>query len=123
MYQKEPYEFAIDKPSFKFLKFFEKYYNLKYFKPQSNNYVIFDDFFIYHKDTKISKNYDFYIESFEKRKLQDLKNKKTLKPSNPIPEKLRESIQINNKTQEKKVAQSKEILKNNIETNDELINK
>lgn len=90
-FQKEPFEFAIDKPSYKFLSFFTKHYNLQYFKPQSNNFVIFDDFFIFNKDKKISQKYDFIRDSFIDRKNKDLnkinstKRKKIEVQSKPEP--------------------------------------
>ena len=45
MLQKEcvkPNKLAYDKPSPKLVKFLEKYYNLKHYIPQSNNFVVFE---------------------------------------------------------------------------------
>lgn len=41
----EPYHFAYDRPSPKLLGFLKKYFNLKNYAPQSNNYVVFDEYF------------------------------------------------------------------------------
>lgn len=46
----EPKMLAYDRPSHKFLSFLSKYYQLKDYFPQSNNFVIFDDYFQTIKD-------------------------------------------------------------------------
>lgn len=78
--KKKPHEFAVDRPSFKFLNFFKKHYNLRYFRPQSNNFVIFDDYFIYNRKKDIREPFKFMVKSFEKKKqedfLKDEENKK-----------------------------------------------
>ncbi|KAI0238023.1 Alpha-tubulin N-acetyltransferase 1 [Lamellibrachia satsuma] len=43
--QRRPVDFAVDRPSPKFLAFLAKHYNLKALIPQVNNFVIFDGFF------------------------------------------------------------------------------
>ena len=58
---------------------------MRYFRPQSNNFVIFDDFFVYHRNPKISDDFRFMIKSFERQKQQDiaqdqLKKKNKTKP-------------------------------------------
>jgi alpha-tubulin N-acetyltransferase 1 len=40
-----PEKLAIDRPSFKFLSFLKKYFGLSKYSAQSNNFVIFDQFF------------------------------------------------------------------------------
>ena len=41
-----------DRPSHKYLSFLNKYYGLKDYYPQSNNYVVFDDYFQAMKPSK-----------------------------------------------------------------------
>jgi hypothetical protein len=41
----EPKMLAYDKPSAKFLNFLKKYYNLSYYVPQNNNFVVFNQYF------------------------------------------------------------------------------
>ena len=41
-----PENIAYDRPSDKLLKFLRKYFNLKNYIPQNNNFVIFDDYFL-----------------------------------------------------------------------------
>ena len=41
----EPRKLAYDRPSPKLKAFLSKYYNLKNFVQQNNNYVVFDDYF------------------------------------------------------------------------------
>merc|ERR1711953_1212324 len=43
---KEAYELPIDRPSSKFLNFLKKHFGLSSYKPQSNNYVVFREFFM-----------------------------------------------------------------------------
>ena len=40
----EPRKLGYDRPSFKFLNFLKKYYNLEEYVPQNNNFVVFNDF-------------------------------------------------------------------------------
>lgn len=42
---KQAYEFGYDRPSPKLLGFLAKHYNLRHFSPQSNNFVVFNDYF------------------------------------------------------------------------------
>jgi hypothetical protein len=46
-----PEKIAYDRPSEKLLKFLRKYYNLKEYIPQNNNYVIYNDYFLNRKIT------------------------------------------------------------------------
>jgi len=48
-------DFAVDRPSPKFLAFLAKHYNLKVLIPQVNNFVIFEGFF-----TNNGKNVFFF---------------------------------------------------------------
>jgi alpha-tubulin N-acetyltransferase 1 len=41
----EPKRLAYDRPSSKLRGFLSKYYKLKNYVPQNNNYVVFDDYF------------------------------------------------------------------------------
>lgn len=79
---------AVDRPSVKFLNFFKKHYNLRYFRPQSNNFVIFDDFFIYHRSPDIRDPFRFMVKSFERQKQADLAKDLARKKSSaqPAPE-------------------------------------
>ena len=45
-----------DRPSDKFLNFLKKHYGLKEYVPQNNNFVIFDDYFIYTKNSNKKNN-------------------------------------------------------------------
>lgn len=42
----QPRKLGIDRPSSKFLNFLQKYYGLKDYVPQNNNFVVFKDYFI-----------------------------------------------------------------------------
>ena len=48
--QVEPFQLAIDRPSPKFLGFLRKHYGLFNFRSQTNNFVIFDEFFMTEKE-------------------------------------------------------------------------
>lgn len=39
------HKFGYDRPSIKLLKFMKKHYNLSYFVPQTNNFVVYTVFF------------------------------------------------------------------------------
>ena len=56
-----PNKIAIDRPSFKLLKFMKKYFNLEEYVPQNNNFVIYDDFF--NKNYQIPHQYQNKIET------------------------------------------------------------
>ena len=43
----EPRKLGYDRPSFKFLNFLKKYYNLEEYVPQNNNFVVFNDFTLF----------------------------------------------------------------------------
>lgn len=47
-----PDKIAYDRPSEKLIKFLKKYYNLKDYIPQNNNFVIFNDYFLNHSSKK-----------------------------------------------------------------------
>ena len=49
---------GFDRPSSKFLNFLQKYYGLKDYVPQNNNYVVFKDYFIDEPQKK--DKYDIY---------------------------------------------------------------
>ena len=49
---------GIDRPSSKFLNFLEKYYGLKDYVPQNNNFVVFKDYFI--DEPQKRDKYDIY---------------------------------------------------------------
>jgi len=51
-----PEKIAYDRPSEKLIKFLLKYYNLKDYLPQNNNYVIFDEYFINRKQAYNDNN-------------------------------------------------------------------
>ena len=51
----EPKMIAYDRPSHKYLSFLSKYYGLKNYFPQSNNFVLFDDYFQAVKAKKVTK--------------------------------------------------------------------
>ena len=54
----EPKKMGFDRPSEKFLNFLNKYYGLKDYIPQNNNYVVFKDYF---KDIPVKRDkYDIY---------------------------------------------------------------
>lgn len=54
-----PEKIAYDKPSDKLIKFLKKYYNLKDYIPQNNNYVIFNEYFL---NRQTFKNNDYGYE-------------------------------------------------------------
>lgn len=49
----EPRKLGYDRPSFKFLNFLKKYYNLEEFVPQNNNFVVFNDYFLVKEEPKV----------------------------------------------------------------------
>ena len=56
--KKIPSELAYDRPSPKLLSFLKKYFGLNDFVPQSNNYVVFDEFFSLISSSKNNITYD-----------------------------------------------------------------
>ena len=56
--KKMPTELAYDRPSPKLLSFLKKYFGLNDFIPQSNNYVVFDEFFSLISSSKNNITYD-----------------------------------------------------------------
>jgi len=42
---KQPKDLGYDRPSPKLLGFLKKYYNLRNYSPQTNNFVVYDDYF------------------------------------------------------------------------------
>jgi len=58
----EPRKLGYDRPSQKFLNFLNKYFGLKNFVPQNNNFVVFKDYFI---DVPRKKDrYDIYKDNY-----------------------------------------------------------
>ena len=58
----EPRKLGIDRPSTKFLNFLQKYYGLKDYVPQNNNYVVFKDYFI--DEPQRRDKYDIYNHNY-----------------------------------------------------------
>ena len=54
----EPRKLGIDRPSSKFLNFLDKYYGLKDYVPQNNNFVVFKDYFT--DEPQKRDKYDIY---------------------------------------------------------------
>ena len=54
----EPRKMGYDRPSIKFINFLNKYFGLKYYVPQNNNFVVFKDYFI--DEPKKRDKYDIY---------------------------------------------------------------
>ena len=57
----EPRKLGIDRPSSKFLNFLQKYYGLKDYVPQNNNFVVFKDYFT--DEPQRRDKYDIYNNS------------------------------------------------------------
>ena len=57
----EPRKLGIDRPSSKFLNFLQKYYGLKDYVPQNNNFVVFKDYFT--DEPQKRDKYDIYNNS------------------------------------------------------------
>lgn len=55
----EPRKLGYDRPSFKFLNFLKKYYNLEEFVPQNNNFVVFNDYFLVKEEPKVYQGKKF----------------------------------------------------------------
>ena len=55
----EPRKLGYDRPSFKFLNFLKKYYNLEDYVPQNNNYVVFNDYHYLEKFKMPSSSYQY----------------------------------------------------------------
>lgn len=53
----EPRKLGYDRPSFKFLNFLKKYYNLQDYVPQNNNFVVFNDYFKFTSKPEPQQNY------------------------------------------------------------------
>lgn len=60
-----PKKIAFDRPSDKLIKFLTKYYNLKDYIPQNNNYVIFNEYFV-NKQTNKNNNSHNYVDNNNK---------------------------------------------------------
>lgn len=58
----EPRKLGIDRPSSKFLNFLQKYYGLKDYVPQNNNFVVFKDYFI--DEPQKRDKYDIYNHNY-----------------------------------------------------------
>ena len=69
----EPRKLGIDRPSTKFLNFLQKYYGLKDYVPQNNNYVVFKDYFI--DEPQRRDKYDIYNHNYNYGNYKD-SNKK-----------------------------------------------
>ena len=69
----EPRKLGIDRPSIKFLNFLQKYYGLKDYVPQNNNYVVFKDYFI--DEPQRRDKYDIYNHNYNYGSYKD-SNKK-----------------------------------------------
>ena len=54
----EPRKLGYDRPSPKFINFLNKYFGLKYYVPQNNNFVVFKDYFI--DEPRKKDKYDIY---------------------------------------------------------------
>ena len=57
-----PRKLGIDRPSSKFLNFLQKYYGLKDYVPQNNNFVVFKDYFI--DEPQKRDKYDIYSHNY-----------------------------------------------------------
>ena len=57
-----PRKLGIDRPSIKFLNFLQKYYGLKDYVPQNNNFVVFKDYFI--DEPQKRDKYDIYNHNY-----------------------------------------------------------
>ena len=57
-----PRKLGIDRPSSKFLNFLQKYYGLKDYVPQNNNFVVFKDYFI--DEPQRRDKYDIYSHNY-----------------------------------------------------------
>jgi len=68
-----PFQLAIDRPSLKFLGFLKKHYQLQNFRVQTNNFVIFDEFFTNDKET-IQKLVEGYKNTAKLQNKSHLKN-------------------------------------------------
>ena len=58
----EPRKLGIDRPSSKFLNFLQKYYGLKDYVPQNNNFVVFKDYFT--DEPRKRDKYDIYNHNY-----------------------------------------------------------
>ena len=58
----EPRKLGIDRPSIKFLNFLQKYYGLKDYVPQNNNFVVFKDYFT--DEPQKRDKYDIYNHNY-----------------------------------------------------------
>ena len=58
----QPRKLGIDRPSSKFLNFLQKYYGLKDYVPQNNNFVVFKDYFI--DEPQKRDKYDIYNHNY-----------------------------------------------------------
>ena len=57
-----PRKLGIDRPSIKFLNFLQKYYGLKDYVPQNNNFVVFKDYFT--DEPQKRDKYDIYNHNY-----------------------------------------------------------
>ena len=70
----QPRKLGIDRPSSKFLNFLQKYYGLKDYVPQNNNFVVFKDYFI--DEPQKRDKYDIYNHNYNNSKNNILTQRK-----------------------------------------------
>ena len=102
----EPYQMAIDRPSSKFLFFLNKHYKLKEYRTQSNNFVIFNQFFETKEDKLLPHRAHYHLKTVGDKEVQQRMNSRD--KSNPLPKSNSQNKQPNEPVQDCKF-QKKEI--------------
>lgn len=77
-----PEKIAYDRPSDKLLKFLKKYYNLKNYIPQNNNFVIYEEYFFsenscrnyLNNNSNNKNNYDNYDNFYQNENEYNYRN-------------------------------------------------
>ena len=70
----QPEKIDYDRPSDKLIKFLKRYYNLKDYIPQNNNYVIFNEYFLNKQpnnegyEDEVENNTNFGVQNFRNTK-------------------------------------------------------
>ena len=90
----QPRKLGIDRPSSKFLNFLQKYYGLKDYVPQNNNFVVFKDYFI--DEPQKRDKYDIYNLNYSNNKKDNYNYNSNSKNNILTQRKLGKYNQINN---------------------------
>ena len=98
----EPRKMGYDRPSPKFINFLNKYFGLKYYVPQNNNFVVFKDYFV--DEPRKKDKYDIYSH-FSNNSNNNNLNEKNYEKFNYYNDFSNENKAYNNLNEKKKINQ------------------